>query len=220
MDDADQRQLFNAVLQRLAAMQTLYAVACLALLGLYFVQAQLPQYPIYPDLGGLLDLGAVLPATPATFSGTPDGAECDLSQCQGSMDTSTASFDDSGQTILICNCDGAQLDPNALVYGLGQVPLFLRQNVKGVTAIPSDTAHAYTAAGRITIFGFVEPDVFIHEATHAQDNGFSSSSAFKEALADDPCVPDAYAQINEVECYAQGSFLAPTSFKLRACAGL
>lgn len=43
----------------------------------------------------------------------------------------------------------------------------------------------------------------IHESAHAQDHGFSSSDPFLTAIGSDTCVPDSYAQTNNVECYAQ-----------------
>ena len=47
-------------------------------------------------------------------------------------------------------------------------PLFLRQNVSVLTAVPAKAASAYTAAHAVTVFTQVQPDVFVHESTHAQ----------------------------------------------------
>lgn len=205
-------------------MHTLYAFACLALLHVTAVHAALSQKAQYPGLADLLDLGQVLPKTRVTFSGTPDGADCSNSDCQGSMATTTASFADTDHTILVCNCQGSQLNRNALVVGLSQVPLFLRRHVKSITAIPADAdqvkALTNRITGQMTFFGFLPFDVFIHEAAHAQDKGFSSGSTFKDALAADSCVPDAFAQNNEQEAYAQGRLeleYMPTTSNSRAC---
>ena len=43
----------------------------------------------------------------------------------------------------------------------------------------------------------------VHESSHAQDQDFSDSETFLTAIANDTCVPDEYAQTNNVECYAQ-----------------
>ena len=43
----------------------------------------------------------------------------------------------------------------------------------------------------------------VHESTHAQDQGFSNSQTYLTAVGKDSCVPDEYAQTNNVENYAQ-----------------
>ena len=86
-----------------------------------------------------------------------------------------------------------------------QVPLFLRENVKSYAAVPDKAAHAYTVARQITLFGNTSFDVFIHESAHAYDGAFklSGQQAYLQALSADSCVPDEYAQTNNVECFAQ-----------------
>ena len=86
------------------------------------------------------------------------------------------------------------------------MPLFLRQWVHSISSIPSSDRSAYTADGRITIFTDTVADwgdIMIHESAHAQDQGFSDAHTFLEAISNDSCVPDNYAQTNNVECYAQ-----------------
>ena len=86
-----------------------------------------------------------------------------------------------------------------------QVPLFLRKTVKSYAAVPSNAASAYTVASQITIFGHCSKNVFIHESAHAYDGAFklSGQKAYLRALSADSCVPDEYAQNNNVECFAQ-----------------
>lgn len=86
-----------------------------------------------------------------------------------------------------------------------QVPLFLRKTVKSYTAVPDRAPHAYTVAGQITLFGKTSENVFIHESAHAYDGKFklSGQQAYLQALSADSCVPDEYAQNNNVECFAQ-----------------
>ena len=83
------------------------------------------------------------------------------------------------------------------------MPLHLRRWVASVSYVPASQGHAYTSAGHITFFGTFGFDVLVHESTHAQDQGFSGSKAYLQAIGSDPCVPDDYAQTNNVECYAQ-----------------
>lgn len=87
-----------------------------------------------------------------------------------------------------------------------QVPLFLRQYVKSVSSVYSTIGNAYTEAAHIVIFGdspYGSIDLMVHESFHAQDQGFSGTHGYLEAIGSDLCVPDDYAQTNNVECYAQ-----------------
>lgn len=86
-----------------------------------------------------------------------------------------------------------------------QVPLFLRKTVKSYTAVPARAPSAYAVAGQITLFGKTSENVFVHESAHAYDGKFklSGQQAYLQALSADSCVPDEYAQTNNVECFAQ-----------------
>lgn len=91
-----------------------------------------------------------------------------------------------------------------------QVPLFLRKTVLSYAAVPSDNGNAYTAGAHITIFGALDTDVFVHESTHAYDGAnvlsgleLSSQPTYLQALYNDTCAPDEYADVNNVECFAQ-----------------
>lgn len=88
-----------------------------------------------------------------------------------------------------------------------QVPVFLRQYVSAISAVPGKGASAYTVTSRIVLFNLVSFDTVVHESTHAQDWGSNNhtygSRAWDDAIAEDSCVADAYAQRNNVEAYAQ-----------------
>ena len=56
----------------------------------------------------------------------------------------------------------------SLADAFSQVPLYLRQTVITVTAIPKDQTSAYTIRQQITLFSKVNPDVLVHESSHAQ----------------------------------------------------
>ena len=88
-----------------------------------------------------------------------------------------------------------------------QVPLYLRSAVSSYAAVLGGGT-AYEEAGQIQLQGACVTDVFVHESTHAFDYingnyGLSGSSAYLQALYEDACVPDEYAQSNNVECFAQ-----------------
>ena len=56
----------------------------------------------------------------------------------------------------------------SLADAFSQVPLYLRQTVITVTAISKDQTSAYTIRQQITLFSKVNPDVLVHESSHAQ----------------------------------------------------
>ena len=67
----------------------------------------------------------------------------------------------------------------------------------------------------ISIYGFLQ-------SAHAEDNGFSGGSIWKTAITVDTCVPDGYANNNEVEDYAQNMViliyaLLNKSYKVPTC---
>ena len=75
--------------------------------------------------------------------------------------------------------------------------------MKSISSVQASAAHAYTSDSHITFFAPVSFDVLVHESSHAQDQGFSGSSTYLNAIGSDTCVPDSYAQTNNVECYAR-----------------
>ena len=79
----------------------------------------------------------------------------------------------------------------------------MRQWVTSVSSVQASGGSAYTQAGHITLFAAVPFDVLVHESTHAQDQNFSGSKQYLQAIGSDSCVPDEYAATNNVECYAQ-----------------
>ena len=56
----------------------------------------------------------------------------------------------------------------SLADAFSQVPLYLRQTITSVTTIPKDQPSAYTVGQQITLFSKVDPDVLVHESSHAQ----------------------------------------------------
>ena len=180
----------------------------------------LKKTPLYPDSAGGLStatpLGSILPRqsfqlTPnaPTASCTAPGLGDECQELGHQYSAFTAIYNDSPNQVSICICQGAAFDAPGLAKSFALVPLFLRQNVKSVAAVPiasgSSKNGAYTAGGHIVVFADVGDDVFVHESTHAQDGnvGFSGSAAYHQAVTADTCVPDDYANTNFVECYAQ-----------------
>lgn len=183
--------------------------------------AKISKTPLYPDAQGGLskftNLTGVLPRQSFTLGlpGESDASKHCTAQglddeCAGGHSTwsvQTATYGDhSNAPVYVCICDGSAFDAQGLASTYSHVPLFLRQWVTSISFVPEANAHAYTAAGHITFFGSNNKgwaDVMVHESTHAQDQGFSNSQTYLKAVGKDSCVPDEYAQTNNVENYAQ-----------------
>jgi hypothetical protein len=100
-----------------------------------------------------------------------------------------------------------------------RLPVRERQWVQHVIAVPAKGASAYTV-NKVTVYqGNVgTPSVFQHETAHAIDKektadndsegASSATSEWKNAIANDTCVPDDYANSSNAEDYAQVAVLA------------
>lgn len=123
-----------------------------------------------------------------------------LNTCTGVARLVPSIYQGSHPNALTCTLKKLRVQCDAVL----QVPLFLRKTVKSYAAVPGGGG-AYTIAAQITIFGSNSEDVFIHESTHAFDGTFqlSDQQAYLQTLYADSCVPDEYAQNNNVECFAQ-----------------
>ena len=73
----------------------------------------------------------------------------------------------------------------SLADAFSQVPLYLRQTVTTVTSIPKDQTSAYTARQQITLFSKVpvDPNVLVHESSHAQVTFLTLGAAPESAPA-------------------------------------
>ncbi|KAJ6458634.1 hypothetical protein C8R47DRAFT_1226923 [Mycena vitilis] len=110
---------------------------------------------------------------------------------------------------VLCRCASANITLDAAVDFLAHVPIGLRRFVGTVLVMPDTTAHAYTfpTSGEIHFFGVCSQRTWIHESTHAADGalGISNGAPWIQAVGNDTCVPDTYAQTNLVEDLAQMS---------------
>lgn len=187
---------------------------------------QLNQTALFHDAEGGLsnatDLSGYLPSHSFALSDAGSGNASGLCFAPGDTDecakvNSTWSFRNATYSdasnasvpwetkVTICVCEGASYDMDSLASHFSKVPIFLRQWVISISTVAAPAAHAYTSGGHITTFGNTTGiiDLMVHESSHAQDQDFSDSETFLTAIGNDTCVPDEYAQNNNVECYAQ-----------------
>ncbi|EPS44369.1 hypothetical protein H072_1635 [Dactylellina haptotyla CBS 200.50] len=121
------------------------------------------------------------------------------------------------QPWVFCRAGNAQLDIKTMANLFGRLPLHMRALVRHPIAVPqsSCSALAYTDRGDIVMKGNCNtPSVWIHETGHQMDamlkpaSAESRSTAWKNAIKADSCVPDSYANVNEVEDFAQNTVVA------------
>ncbi|KAJ6468665.1 hypothetical protein C8R47DRAFT_1151285 [Mycena vitilis] len=166
------------------------------------------------------DLEAALSPASSTLSPLPNlPSECGLyvggteSECPSTMTATAVTYEDCGDAFIVCRCDNANMTMDTIVDRLARVPVGLRRFVGTVFASGSNATEAYTdlSSGDIHFFGDCAMDTWIHEATHSFDYATadmpSNSTSWKEAIANDSCVPDPYSLKNRVEDFAQMSVM-------------
>ncbi|EWC47256.1 hypothetical protein DRE_03375 [Drechslerella stenobrocha 248] len=118
---------------------------------------------------------------------------------------------------IFCRTKDAQLEVRTMASLFGRMPEHMRELVRHLIAVPADSCSAlsYTDIGDIVFSGNCDtPSIFIHETAHQLDamldpaNSESGSQNWRDALAADSCVPDSYANTNEVEDFAQVTVVA------------
>ncbi|KAH8914265.1 hypothetical protein BT69DRAFT_1290483 [Atractiella rhizophila] len=156
-------------------------------------------------------VGVNLPSQCASYAASKhdDGsAYC----AAASMQAVNVTFPDCSLAYTVCYCNeakGIHMSLNDVLVQLGRTPTTLRDYTRFFLSFPDTGNHAVTwlPANDILVFGDESSEagltVFIHEQGHTVDQSFSTSSTFKNAIAADTCVPDAYANNNEVEDFAQ-----------------
>ncbi|KZV85503.1 hypothetical protein EXIGLDRAFT_726077 [Exidia glandulosa HHB12029] len=122
-------------------------------------------------------------------------------------------YTDCGTAWVFCRHHSASLSQIDMIDLFGRLPVHERQWIRHVVAVPGGGS-AYELNADVVFQGPVgTPSVFQHEVGHAVDfykNGFQSSgtSQFLNAIQQDSCVPDDYANSNNVEDYTQVGVLS------------
>ena len=137
---------------------------------------------------------------------------CDESQCNGGQAANVYQVDyDDGHSVHVCTCPDAVTDANDIAYNFGYVPDFIRQYTNFITSASPDTCTNIGAAystGDSTTFcqGGLVPSAYVHEAAHNYDfgsGGLSDRQEWTDAINNDSCVPDGYANTNNAEDFAE-----------------
>ncbi|KAF3913461.1 hypothetical protein AA313_de0203720 [Arthrobotrys entomopaga] len=118
---------------------------------------------------------------------------------------------------VMCRAKNAQLSIQTMANLFGRLPLHMRAVVRHSIAVPQSSCSAlsYTNLGDTVYYGNCNtPSVWIHETGHQMDamlkpaSAESGTQAWKNAISADSCVPDSYANTNDVEDFAQVTVVA------------
>jgi len=141
-------------------------------------------------------------------SGKAWGMDGDIQCDVANMEAREVFYEDCEQSWTLCRCPDANMSLDQMQERFGQVPVGIRSYVGAALATKADGCNAVCFNGNFIRFhGDCPMTVFLHEAGHAFDQGFSGSDTFKNAIAADSCVPDGYANSNEAEDWTQVNVL-------------
>ncbi|KAK6531680.1 hypothetical protein TWF694_002856 [Orbilia ellipsospora] len=201
----------------------------LAILGVVGVQAAVRSEVAYPNgLHQPFDPGFEKYTSPAkhtikkwTNGEIPSGCKTRFNELKINL-ANTEVYDVTYATgckapWVMCRATNAQLDINTMANLFGRLPLHMRAVVRHSIAVPQSSCSAlsYTDIGDTVYYGNCNtPSVWIHETGHQMDamlkpaSAESGTQAWKSAISADSCVPDSYANVNDVEDFAQNTVVA------------
>ena len=141
-------------------------------------------------------------------SSVADEADKSLCSCNGAEPQSVRAIkyhNSPKQKLVLCVCPNPVMTSRYMIDIMGKVPYAIRIND---IAMVSATVNTCGGAGSSNDISFycdkaMHVTVFIHESAHSFDKGKSSSVDWHNAVAKDTCVPDAYANSNYAEDFAQ-----------------
>lgn len=141
---------------------------------------------------------------------------CDVNQCINNQTSNVhqVSYED-GSNVMLCMCPEAVIDKDEIAYNFGYVPVFIRRWTEYLTSgspgICTNTGNAAYSTGVSTTYCIsgMPQSVYVHEATHNYDMTSDSSGLlssrpqWQEAVNNDFCVPDIYADTDLSNDFAQ-----------------
>lgn len=144
-----------------------------------------------------------LQAVPRTVNSAEDSEN--LCNCNGAQPETVQNVEYPDQIMLLCICPNAVMTADYMIDMMSKVPSIIRRNVLAMVSATQGTCGGAASSGDVINFcdQNMAVSVFIHEAAHSFDKGKSGSDEWHNAVAQDSCVPDAYANSNYAEDFAQ-----------------
>ncbi|CAF3770227.1 unnamed protein product [Rotaria sp. Silwood1] len=157
-------------------------------------------------LSGLGDLDYSFLRAPTSPAG--HGGNRNLCHCNGAspQDVLTVTYQGSeSQNLVLCMCPNAVTGASHMIDTMGKVPAPIRRYNKAMISATAGTCGGAGSSGDVSFYcsSNMHVSVFIHESAHSMDRGKSASREWHDAVARDSCVPDAYANSNYADNFAQ-----------------
>lgn len=119
-------------------------------------------------------------------------------------------YDDCSRPWVMCRCADAEMSEATMVAEFGRLPPRLRSWVRHIIAFSGEDENGNVGTGAgssddiIVFYGTAgTPTIFIHEAAHSIDQGFSGEQDWEDTYESDTCIPDNYATSSPAENFAQ-----------------
>ncbi|UJR24741.1 hypothetical protein I4U23_006115 [Adineta vaga] len=157
-------------------------------------------------LPGLGDLDFNFLRTPTSPAGP--GGDRNLCNCNGGspQDVLTVSYHGTiSHSVVLCMCQNAVTGASHMIETMGKVPAPIRRYNKAMVSSPAGACGGAGSSGDVSYYcsSNMHVSVFIHESAHSMDRGKSASGEWRDAVSRDSCVPDAYANSNYADNFAQ-----------------
>ncbi|CAF1609540.1 unnamed protein product [Adineta ricciae] len=140
------------------------------------------------------------------------GGDRNLCNCHGGspQDVLTVAYHGSiNHNIVLCMCQNAVTGASNMIDTMGKVPAPIRRYNKAMVSSSAGACGGAGSSGDVSYYcsSNMHVSVFIHESAHSMDRGKSASGEWRDAVARDSCVPDAYANSNYADNFAQVTVL-------------
>ncbi|KAH7091883.1 hypothetical protein BKA62DRAFT_723558 [Auriculariales sp. MPI-PUGE-AT-0066] len=132
------------------------------------------------------------------------GSSCDVKK----MTARRVKYSDCEDPWVLCRCEDANMSMDTLERRWAQVPAGIRSYTGAVLATKQNGCSAVNYNRRFIRFhGDCGTTVFLHEAGHSLDAGFSGEKRWSDAVDKSSCVPDSYANASPAENWTQNNVI-------------
>ncbi|KAH7091881.1 hypothetical protein BKA62DRAFT_723556 [Auriculariales sp. MPI-PUGE-AT-0066] len=131
-------------------------------------------------------------------------AKCDVSK----VTARRVKYDDCEDPWVLCRCDDANMSMDTLELRWAKVPTGIRSYTGAILAVKASGCSGLNYGGQFIAFsGDCDDTVFLHEAGHSLDAGFSGEQRWTGAVNNSSCVPDDYSNASPAENWTQNNVI-------------
>ncbi|CAF1014410.1 unnamed protein product [Adineta steineri] len=168
-------------------------------------QQDLKKRPVFEGLSDKLNFGHL--RTPS-YTSTP-GGDAKLCHCNGAAPQSVRTITyiemSNRHSLVLCICPNAVMNATYMIEMMGRVPYAIRRYNKAMVSATSGTCGGAGSSKDVSFYcdPNMQVSVFIHESAHSTDRDTSGTNQWHNAVQQDSCVPDPYANSNIADDFAQ-----------------